>query len=477
MWGTMNQIRAVLLDKQCWMEHMMLDPETGLDPPGFKLRAAQGLDAADYFLPGYWVLARIISNLAAIGYDSNSMQIAAYDWRLSIGNLEARDLFFTKLKTNIELAYLTKMNSSDPSSDQNRIVIVSHSMGSVLTHYFLQWVESDLGGKGGKGWVDKYLKTWVNIAGPLLGSPKTLPSVLTGELRDTVTLSTYASYVVEQFFSRMERRELFRNWGGMRILHPKGGDHIWGSSTKDAPDDLEGTGKFGSLLEIIKRPPESKPMNVLFQAPAMPVVFSSEALKDAGEEEEESLYGQLNVTASTMVDFFDDHVENYTKKWVKDFADHVAESDSEVRKCSSNPRAWLNPLLSDYGGDKDTERFLIHTGITDTPSITNGILLSDGDVSVPLISLGYMCADGWRRKRYNPSGIKVITREHEDKPSGNQGDLRGGPYSANHVDIMGHHHVLEDILRVVSGNDENLEDQYYSRIRDISARVKLPGDK
>lgn len=35
--------RAVLLDKECWIETMRLDPDTGLDPPNFKLRSAQGL--------------------------------------------------------------------------------------------------------------------------------------------------------------------------------------------------------------------------------------------------------------------------------------------------------------------------------------------------------------------------------------------------------------------------------------------------
>ena len=34
--------RAVLLDKECWKDHMKLDPITGLDPPDVKLRAAQG---------------------------------------------------------------------------------------------------------------------------------------------------------------------------------------------------------------------------------------------------------------------------------------------------------------------------------------------------------------------------------------------------------------------------------------------------
>lgn len=34
--------RSVLLDKEAWTEHLKLDPVTGLDPPGIKIRAAQG---------------------------------------------------------------------------------------------------------------------------------------------------------------------------------------------------------------------------------------------------------------------------------------------------------------------------------------------------------------------------------------------------------------------------------------------------
>lgn len=32
--------------REKWLEAIGLDPETGLDPPGYKVRAAQGLDAA-----------------------------------------------------------------------------------------------------------------------------------------------------------------------------------------------------------------------------------------------------------------------------------------------------------------------------------------------------------------------------------------------------------------------------------------------
>ena len=62
-----------------------------MDPPGIKLRAAQGLEAVDYVLPGYNVWGSIIESLADIGYDSNMLYTAAYDWRLSVHRLEERD--------------------------------------------------------------------------------------------------------------------------------------------------------------------------------------------------------------------------------------------------------------------------------------------------------------------------------------------------------------------------------------------------
>lgn len=119
-------VRSVILDKQDWTENIMLDPVTGLDPPGKKVRAVQGVEAADYFITGYWVWAKIIENLAAIGYDTNTMHFASYDWRLSFMNLEVRDQYFTQLKNKIEL--LKK------ASGGKRSVIVTHSMGKVFLH-------------------------------------------------------------------------------------------------------------------------------------------------------------------------------------------------------------------------------------------------------------------------------------------------------------------------------------------------------
>lgn len=72
----------------CWAEHMSLDNETGLDPPGIRVRPVSGLVAADYFAPGYFVWAVLIANLAHIGYEEKTMYMAAYDWRISFQNTE-----------------------------------------------------------------------------------------------------------------------------------------------------------------------------------------------------------------------------------------------------------------------------------------------------------------------------------------------------------------------------------------------------
>ena len=73
---------------------MSLDNETGLDPPEIRVRPVMGLVAADYFLPGYFVWAVLIANLARVGYEEKNMYMASYDWRISFHNTVVSLLFF-----------------------------------------------------------------------------------------------------------------------------------------------------------------------------------------------------------------------------------------------------------------------------------------------------------------------------------------------------------------------------------------------
>lgn len=76
-----------------------MDNETGLDPPGIRVRAVTGLVAADYFAPGYFVWANLIENLAKIGYEQKNMYMASYDWRLSFQNTEVLNLSSSFLRS------------------------------------------------------------------------------------------------------------------------------------------------------------------------------------------------------------------------------------------------------------------------------------------------------------------------------------------------------------------------------------------
>ena len=82
LWGTTSMFRLFMMDKDCWVRHMSLNATTAADPPGVKVRAAQGFEAADYLVGGYWVWAPLIENLADLGYEASNMWMAAYDWRL-----------------------------------------------------------------------------------------------------------------------------------------------------------------------------------------------------------------------------------------------------------------------------------------------------------------------------------------------------------------------------------------------------------
>lgn len=278
---------------------MLLDPTTGLDPPGVKLRAAQGLDAADYLFPGFWVWGKIIANLGAVGYDSNNMHLAAYDWRLAYKNLEKRDMYFTKLKTTIELAY---------QHTGEKAVIMSHSMGSTIFFYFLSWIRFH----AGEEWCSKYLHAWVNIAGTLLGTPKTISALISGEMRDTAQLSTFGTRLLDAFFERGERARLFRSLGGLVGMLPYGGSRLWGAVGTFAPDEAnDAEPSYGSMVEI----------------------------DDAS----------TNSTVSLSADEIKDFITSLADKkpyWVDDHLYGVAETDEELDGSIRDPRTWSNPLMT-----------------------------------------------------------------------------------------------------------------------------------
>ncbi|ELR23917.1 Lecithin:cholesterol acyltransferase [Acanthamoeba castellanii str. Neff] len=628
IWGTVTMMQKLLLDKQCWLDHVMLDKETGLDPEGIKLRAATGLEAADYLFPGYWVWGKLIQNFADIGYDSNNLFMAAYDWRLSFKGLQQRDQYFTKLKHMVELAYDT--------NNHRKVVILTHSMGSNVLLYFLNWVQADPATNGGDGggesseWVDKYIESWVNIAGPMLGVPKALASLSSGEMRDTAQLGALETYVMENFFSRRQRAEMLRSWGSIASMLPKGGDYIWGNSTfapdgvvvkghmisfephereetiedealraelendEPAVDDVNVdanadvtvdvvSGGSGSLLGVVGAEATGvvDPLTIEAQAvntsslqattPAKPSSGSDASVQEVMRRTLKKMKSSIsnnknkkrkrsasapspaqhalvrNVTMGDAIEWMikvadDPHFERY----IRSVYSYGAETDG--RKLLIGPREakyWSNPLESSlpnaphmkiycfYGVGKGAERAYVyrHTDLADElqqtvkehevgglvgdlaggdgddgqvkageaggqdieeeehdvpfrinnevndpeNDLVSGVQDSQGDGTVPLMSLGYMCVEGWKREDYpyNPAGIKVLTREYPHQPSSVFSDIRGGPATADHVDIMGNYEMTIDILRLVSNQANKVEERIVSPIKDYARGVDL----
>eukprot|EP00923_Selenidium_pygospionis_P028475 GHVN01051132.1.p1 GENE.GHVN01051132.1~~GHVN01051132.1.p1 ORF type:complete len:564 (+),score=162.02 GHVN01051132.1:2580-4271(+) len=175
------------------------------------------------------------------------MTMMSYDWRLAFPMLEKRDGQLTKWKKTIE---------SFVETTGEKVVIVSHSMGCSLTLFFFEWVTrevSDGGGGGGADWVENHIASFVSLAGPFLGVAKTVPALLSGEMRDTAVLLGPMGTALELFFGRKQRKDLFASWGSLWSMLPKGGDSVWGvGADVDNVDAVRGAAEKIELSEVKK---------------------------------------------------------------------------------------------------------------------------------------------------------------------------------------------------------------------------------
>lgn len=77
--------------------------------------------------------------------------------------LETRDNYFTNTIEKIE--YLYHFNENTP------VVILSHSMGCRASHYLFNFVIHKKGKDDGIAWLDKYIKFWIPVGAPHIGTP------------------------------------------------------------------------------------------------------------------------------------------------------------------------------------------------------------------------------------------------------------------------------------------------------------------
>ncbi|CAG8824541.1 4643_t:CDS:1, partial [Gigaspora rosea] len=174
------------------------------------------------------------------------------------------------------------------------------------------------------------------------------------EMRDTVELGAFGIYVLERFFSRRERAELFRSWGGLSSMLPKGGEAIWGNITH-APDDRKGSkcsyGPMLTLRSLIRKKIYKNDTN---------------DTNDCDYTEIEQIYKH---TTNHGIDYLRQHTGSlYNKMLSNNFSYGIITSEEEIHNQTTDHTKWTNPLESQlpyapemkiyclYGWGKETER-------------------------------------------------------------------------------------------------------------------------
>uniref|UniRef100_A0A0W0EX56 Phospholipid:diacylglycerol acyltransferase n=1 Tax=Moniliophthora roreri TaxID=221103 RepID=A0A0W0EX56_MONRR len=486
MWGGLNMLSQVTFNRDKWIQAMMLDPITGLDPKGAKVRASEGIDAASSFIQGYWIWSKIVENLAAVNYDTNNLHLAPYDWRLSYYNLEERDGYFSKLKSTIE-GFRRRQG--------RKTVVVAHSMGcftgeslkrtnwvrvKVHSQYFFKWVESPEHGGGGPDWVENHIEAYVSIAGTHLGVTKAMAAFLSGEMKDTVQMNPAGSYVLERFFSRAERRKLFLTWAGSASMWIKGGDDVWGNETFAPDDQPSSMHSYGHLIAF-RQSQELSSENIVENTRNM-------SARESGTwilAHTPSTFQKMMATNYSFGIERDEHALD------RNDLDHTKWTNPlEVRL----PKAPSMKMYCVYGHGKETERsywyargeFEHDESLADSPDAVctdpddDSCITQRAPLDLPLLRKSWIDAEytdeagtkwkGWKRPRWNPAGINITTVELSHRPIPSL--PRGGANTSDHVDILGSTALNEIIVKVATGAGSEVEENYVSNIREYARKIR-----
>ncbi|KAL7297968.1 hypothetical protein TKK_0008982 [Trichogramma kaykai] len=159
----MNVWKMASID--CWIDNMRLiydrATKTNRSPPGVDIRVPGWgdpgvLEYLDewHFVPYFKPLVSFLEN--DLGYVRNvSLRAAPYDFRRGPSE---QGVFFSKFQELIEETY--------HKNGRKSVVLITHSMGCLLTLIFLQWQSQE--------WKNKYIKSFVPLNGPWAGTVKSL---------------------------------------------------------------------------------------------------------------------------------------------------------------------------------------------------------------------------------------------------------------------------------------------------------------
>jgi hypothetical protein len=263
----------MLLNPTCslhtYINQTTLDPETGIEADDEfsnfepRIRAATGLDSAAALFGGTVPLWKnLILASSTFGYSPSNIFMLSYDWRMSLDALEARDGYFTNLKYTIESAY--------HQNERTKVVLACHSLGGVIFTWFAQFMTAR-----DPTWMETYVHASVLLGAPLLGAPKALNALLSGDIPDMHVFDSTPLSTIQDIFQESLRdihiikgdhhvknhlTQVMRNVESLLYLLPKGGDDFWSKYTWS--NEIED--QTADLSQLLHNPEKMK--NVLESA-------------------------------------------------------------------------------------------------------------------------------------------------------------------------------------------------------------------
>jgi len=276
----------------------------------------------------------------------------------------------------------------------------------------------------------------------------------------------------------------------------QGGDVIWGNSTH-APDDVDGADhSHGELIAFRAKLNDAKAKNmtadnagtwILEHTPTTFQKMLATNFSYGIEKDEKKLKAndrdhtkwtnplEIRLPNAPSMKFFcvyghgkDTERSYWYTRGQYEHDDTLADAEQSECPGESNCGTTRSPL--DLPLHKPSCIDHEYTDHTVNPKVLNGVKMGEGDGTVSLLSLGAMCVEGWKRKRWNPAGIKVTTVEFPHNPV--PGLPRGGGYTADHVDILGSTPLSEIILKVATGAADEVQENLVSDIRRYAERIQ-----
>jgi len=176
LWLNINEMLTFMV--QCWAENVALeyDPDTRTtrNSPGVETRipgfgnTTTSVEWIDKSMRGFSTyFSKIVEKVLPQGYiRGQNIHGAPYDFRRAANENQE---YFVKLKTLIEETY--------QKNDNTPVLMVTHSMGSIMTLYFLNHQT--------QAWKDKYIRSLISIAGVWGGTARAVKVFAVGDNLDS----------------------------------------------------------------------------------------------------------------------------------------------------------------------------------------------------------------------------------------------------------------------------------------------------